>query len=237
MAIATVLKTVVRKDLGVRIPRPPLALVALTLLLLVAEAVTLGALCGRGEEIHRAALRSDLRNLVTAQEAFREDSGRYATVETLIALGRFRLGTGSVPDSIRSRDDAYMVRLRSREREEVKCFVAVGEGAASEVDPVCTRFGSEVTHTRHAVVYFALLALALGILVRNAATGRMPFAVWHAVVLAVLSVAHPYWDVLRPHMMASCSLGDADYLSILLAGIAAWSCWTAERPTRDEGRA
>jgi len=84
---------------------------------------------------HMSAMRSDLRNLVTWQEAFRADSGRYA-------------GRADVPDSVwtggeqviafAATDDGWLAVVR-HERAKAQCAIFVGP-----VDPPApARFESE----------------------------------------------------------------------------------------------
>lgn len=90
------------------------------------------------ERMYRAAMRSDLRNLVTSQEAFLADSGRYAG--DLATLG-FESTYGVTLEIVRAGDSGWSALARHSHSEQV-CGIFVGIGpapvaGAEEGQPQC----------------------------------------------------------------------------------------------------
>jgi hypothetical protein len=219
MANAAVLKTADRKVLQVRILCPPLRALLSGLTALVIAALLLPATarpicaCTIKGPAYRAAMRSDLRNLVAAQETFRADSGRYATVAELVATGQFMFSTSvHVAESTVS-DGAFTVRLRHESLSpEMTCAGSVGDAAPPDGEPVCASFPRERSHVRNGIFFFALLALGLVLRVRQAVFETHRFYSWRLLLLPTLALAHPFWDVIRGQVRDHCFLGDYDLL-------------------------
>ncbi len=244
MANAAVLKTADRKVLQVRILCPPLralvpvlpaAVIALALLPIASRPA---CACTIKHTAYRAAMRSDLRNLVTAQESFRSDSGRFTTVAELIATGHYLFSAGVHLDESSVSDTAYTVRVRHEASDaEVTCSISVGMTGPNQGEPVCGRFPRERAHVRNGIIYFVLLAVALALRVGVVVAGHCRFVSKRLLLLPALALAHPYWDVLRGQVIDDCWLGDLDLLWIgLVAASAIYLVDGPEPPAAKVGR-
>lgn len=182
-------------------------------------AIQLGAVCGSREAGFRANIVADLRNLVTAQEAFRADSGRFGLVDSLISWGRYRTSALVRLEQVSASDASYAVRGRHESLGDIDCVVSVGVDGSPDGEPRCARFAQETSHDRRAILYGALLLLAVVIAARGA-LGRRGSTAPAALLLVTLAVAHPFWDSLRGTTRMSCRLGTADPIAIGLVVLA-----------------
>lgn len=228
MANAAVLKTADRKVLQVRILCPPLralvpvltaAVIALALLPIASRPA---CACTIKHTAYRAAMRSDLRNLVTAQESFRSDSGRFTTVAELIATGHYLLSAGVHLDESSVSDTAYTVRVRHEASDaEVTCSISVGMSGPNQGEPVCGRFPRERAHVRNGIIFLAVLAIALALRAGAAAAGQVRFFSRRLLLLPALAIAHPFWNVIDGRVIDHCFLTSWDFAWIGIAAAAA----------------
>ena len=209
----------------------------LTALALAAGLVPLTArpacACTIKHTAYRAAMKSDLRNLVTAQEMFFADSGRYAAVPDLVAMGLFRFSPSVRVAESSVSDSAYTVRSRHEDlAAETTCTVSVGNGAEPDGEPVCSQFPRERAHIRNGIIFFVLLTIALALRVGAAATGHVRFLSWRLLLLPLLAIAHPFWNVIEGRVIDHCDLVSLDILWLGLAAATAGYLFYAPEPPR-----
>jgi hypothetical protein len=90
--------------------------------------------CTTKSGAYRTAMRSDLRNLVTAEEAYYEEHGRYATT---LDTTRFRTSTGVVIDSIVVTSEGFRARASYPGGITEHCRVDYGPDWNEESRPIC----------------------------------------------------------------------------------------------------
>lgn len=168
--------------------------------------------CSMKHTSYRAAMMSDLRNLVSAQEAFLVESGRYGAVDELIAMGEYRFSAAVQLGESSVRDSSYTVHVRHSELPDMPCTVSVGADAPRDGEPVCGLFPNERAHIRNAIIYLALLVVVLALRLRYAVVGKHRFFSWRVLLLPPLAIVHPFWDVISARVIDHCHLGDFDVL-------------------------
>lgn len=187
---------------------------------LVLMAIQLGAVCGSREAGFRANIVADLRNLVTAQEGLQADSGRFGTVDSLIAWGRYRTSASVHLEQLGASDTSYAVRGRHESLGDIDCTVSVALDGSPDGEPQCTRFAQETAHDRRAILYGALLLVAIALSARGAFVHRGWGTAGQALLVLTLALAHPFWDSLQGTTRMSCRLGTADPIALGLAAFA-----------------
>jgi hypothetical protein len=90
--------------------------------------------CSTKSAAYRAKLRSDLRNLVAAEQAYYDEHGRYATT---LDTTRFRASTGVVIDSIVVTPVGFRARASYPEGTTEHCRVDYGPDWNEESRPTC----------------------------------------------------------------------------------------------------
>jgi hypothetical protein len=168
------------------------------------------------------AMRSDLRNLFWAEEAFESDSGRYTTVDTLISLGRYLFSTGVTLEEMTLSGQSYTARVRHAGLLEITCTISSGTGSPGDDEPQCTPFARDVSHGRYAIVYFALFGIALLIQLGHRVLSNVRFSGARVSVLVGLALLHPFWDRLTGIPASPCNAFELDpWMVVLVAATAA----------------
>jgi hypothetical protein len=90
--------------------------------------------CSAKAAAYRTVMKADLRNLVTAQQAYFDEHGRYATT---LDTTRFRTSTGVVVDSIVVTPKGFRARASYPERITEHCRVDYGPDWNEESFPSC----------------------------------------------------------------------------------------------------
>ena len=252
MAIATVLKTVVRKDLQVRILYPPFSRVRLfwctlmrgaratrmigTLavsfaLALVANAATPRSLCACSVKQKSAIseMKAELRNLVTAQERFFTDSGRYAASEAELTSTRFLPYSGLQFASFTAWGNGFSARVSYPSRAPTECWITVGplpDGGVNPYDgePQCDPPPTppvNINRIYMAAAYALLLLMAVAVRIYRAGSSLPPMGIGIILAFVVLGALHPFWTGYRTDP-SSCTLGASlESMSICVAAVLA----------------
>jgi hypothetical protein len=235
MAIATVLKTVVRKDLQVRILCPPLRalLGALSLVVLASVALPMTpstvCACTTRAGLGRAAMRTDLRHLADAQELFKADSGRYTSLAELSAAQLWQPSAGVTATEFILETDGWSARLANRADPGVACWMRVGAG--SDGAPVCDPYPTDDTHLRFAIAYLVLLVSAFLAERWRVHRGDIPRSRGRLAVLVLLLVAHPFWEPVRELTPGTaCWGGRFDFPSVTFVALLLASILITYRP-------
>ena len=158
-----------------------------------------------------AAMKADLRNLVSAQEAFFTDSSRYAA--SLDALGdRYALSSGVTLESLAVAPRGFRATML-HDRTPVKCAIAVGEFTNSAVgesegEPICDDPPVTYGPLRWAIAYVALFLLAVGIRGARAGVTLPPIRGQTIFGFALLAVVHPFWPWLQDDSGGCLGYGD-----------------------------
>lgn len=90
--------------------------------------------CNSKEKAYRAAMRSDLHNLVIAEEAYFRDHGHYTTT---FDTTQFRASTGVVVDSIVITSTGFTARATYPTSTLETCHVVYGPDWTNESRPTC----------------------------------------------------------------------------------------------------
>lgn len=205
---------------------------------LMATAATPRAICActTNEKAYVASMKADLRNLVTAQEAFFSDSLRYAVSLSELDSTRFRLSSGVEWLSLEGWAEGFSARVHYPSAVTQACWINVGrlpDGSENEFDgePRCDPSPPEMFPIIAGLVYGSLVLVAFGIRVARAGNGLPPMGVGTMSRFFLLCVVHPFW----PHdrMSVSCySTAEAIELFWVLM-MAAITIWMAMRSVAD----
>ena len=101
----------------------------------ILAAIAIPKFANTKEKAYIAAMKSDLRNLVTAEEAFFSDSVKYTSDPTQL---NFRPSTGvTVTVTSGGTGTAWSASSLHTALGTRSCWIAVGQGATSEGEPIC----------------------------------------------------------------------------------------------------
>jgi len=109
----------------------------------ILAAIALPKFANTKEKAYLASMKSDLRNLVTAEEAYFADSVKYVAPATLVTLGSFNWTTGVNPlGGAPAGDGSGFWAQVGHNATGKKCGIYVGtdkgtSGAATEGAPSC----------------------------------------------------------------------------------------------------
>lgn len=205
---------------------------------LVANAATPRALHARINKTgaHIANMKADLRNLVTAQESFFEDSSRYAASIEELTRDRYMFSTGVALVSLSARAGGFSARVRHSEVSGRECWMDFGplpDGTTNEHDgePVCTLPPIDEGRVYLAGAYALLLLYALGMRLARGGITLPPVGVRVVVGFVLLAAVHPFWTGYRTESYSCLQTIGPEWLSVVLAGIIA--LWMTTREDKD----
>jgi hypothetical protein len=156
-------------------------------------------------------MRADLRNLVTAQEAFFADSGRYAP--NLEALSdRFALSSGVALDSLTVTSAGFRATV-VHSGTLVGCALTLGPLADGtphpyEGEPICDEPPVTYGPAGWAIGYVALFLLVVGIRGARAGVTLPPIRGQTIFGFALLATVHPFWPWLQDDSGGCLGYGD-----------------------------
>lgn len=221
-----------------RAARIPGALLLSLGIALVATAATPRALHARLNKTgaYVAAMKADLRNLVTAQEYFLADSGRYAASIEELTRDRYMFSTGVALVSLSARADGFSARVSYPGGTDRECWMDFGplpDGTANAHDgePVCTLPPIDEGRVYLAGAYALLLLYALGTRVTRGGITLRPVGVRVVVGFIFLAAVHPFWSGYRTESYSCLTTIGPEWLSVGLAGLVA--LWMTAREDTD----
>jgi hypothetical protein len=147
-------------------------------------------------------MMAELRNLVTAQEAFFADSLRYASREELAATNLWTV----VPDiqliSLTRSDSTWRARVQHVDVAGMQCWIAAGNVSADEVDgePQCDPFPRgpiDRLHYQTLALYALFYLAALAVRFKRAGHGLPPLRPRTYLGFILLAIVHPFWIPVR----------------------------------------
>ncbi len=201
---------------------------------LVANAATPRALHARinKTKAYLATMKADLRNLVTAQESFLADSGRYTASIEELTPDRYMFSTGVALVSLSARADGFSARVNYPGGTERECWLDFGplpDGTANEHDgePVCDLPPIDEGRVYLAGAYALLLLFALGVRLARGGISLPPVGVGVVVSFLLLGAVHPFWTGYRTESYSCFNTVGPEWLSVILAGIIA--LWMVRR--------
>lgn len=180
--------------------------------------------CSTVESAYRTSLRSALHDISAGQRAAVATTGRLLSQTELLQSPALRLSPTVRVTSWEREDDGLRIRVGAAQGTDTECSIALGPDGAARRDTWCTPYPQDTRHTVLAVLYFALLALAIHGRYTRAGRGLPPASPRTLVTGVVLGVVHPFWDPLRS--TEGCRLDQAFYIpALLLVAGAALYAW------------
>jgi hypothetical protein len=212
---------------------------------LVANAATPRAACACSPKAkaYLAAMKADLRNLITAQDDFFADSGRFAASLSELDSLRYRLSHGVELVSLKARADGFDARVSHPSGISQQCWISAtigADGLLNLADPQCDPWPSALFPAPRnmftvytAGAYAGLWLLALVVRILRAGRSLPPLRRRTLAGFLALTVLHPYR--LSPRIVDGCN-GFVPSLELLwvpmMAGIFIWML--ARRGNRGE---
>jgi hypothetical protein len=180
-----------------------------------------------------AAMKADLRNLITAQELYFADSLRYAASIADLIPDRYALSTGVELVSLSVRADGFSARVNYPGGTERECWMDVGplqDGTANEHDgePVCTLPPIDEGRVYLAAAYALLLLFALGMRFARGGITLPPMGVSFVAVFILFAAVHPFWTGYRTESYSCLDTFGPEWISVFLAAILAFRTATRE---------
>ena len=103
----------------------------------ILAAIAIPKFANTKEKAYYAAMKSDLRNLVTAQEAYFSERGNlYAPTTTELGTN-YKSSTGVTVTTVGNLGLGWTARATHTALGGRTCWIAVGQGATSEGEPIC----------------------------------------------------------------------------------------------------
>ena len=211
-------------------------LAATALILLAFASARPVCACTTKAQAYRNALKSDLRTLVTAEEAFRADSGRYS--DDLAAL-RFTASAGATVE-VTSVDDRGWTAVARHAVWKGSCTLTIGPEAppGKEGVPLCE--GAVYNSSGNAIeagVCLLVFLWATATVSVAGLRGRGPW--WPMIPLGLLLLVNPSWALLasaaRGTIPGSGDCGATlQSTALLFAGVAVLLLWLQRRRMRSD---
>jgi len=182
---------------------------------LVANAATPRAACActPKAKAYLASMRADLRNLISAQEDFFADSGRFAASLSELDSVRYRLSYGNVLVGLAARADGFDARVSHPSGISQQCWISAtieADGLLNLADPQCDPWPSalfpaprDMFTVYTAGAYAALWLLALVVRILRAGASLPPLRRRTLAGFLTLAVLHPY--SLSPRIVNGCN--------------------------------
>jgi prepilin-type N-terminal cleavage/methylation domain-containing protein len=101
----------------------------------ILAAIAIPKFANTKEKAYIASMKSDLRNLITAQEAYFSDNNTYAQSTTI--LGTNYKASNGVTVTLGSVTGTGWVATATSISTAKTCFITLGGGSTDEGDPVC----------------------------------------------------------------------------------------------------
>jgi len=174
---------------------------------LVANAATPRAACACSPKAkaYLASMKADLRNLISAQEEFFADSGRFAASLSELDSVRYRLSYGVELVSLAARANGFDARVSHPSGISQQCWISAtigADGLLNLAEPQCDPWPSKLfpAPRRHnmfgvyaGATYAALWLLTLVVRIRRAGSRLPPLRIRTTLGFLSLAVIHPYW--------------------------------------------
>lgn len=227
-----------RQQLSSRVARFTAALFLTLGVAMLATAATPRSICAcnfKGK-MYLTLLRSELRNLVTAQESFFADSGRYAASESELIPSRHTLADGVEIVRFAAWGDSFEVRVRSTRDTTRECWLSTGPARdgtlnSAEGEPVCDPPPFDSERLYMAIAYVLLVLTAIVVRFSRAGDALPPVGNGARFIFMFVGVAHPFWTGYRSEG-DGCVFGTGlAWISLGLAGFLA--LWMSVRPRRE----
>ena len=104
----------------------------------ILAAIAIPRFANTKEKAYIASMKSDLRNMVTAQEAyFSDNNNNYAGTTAALGTNRFRPSTGVAIASMSASGGLSWTASASHSGTTATCYITVGGGVTNEGEPVC----------------------------------------------------------------------------------------------------
>ena len=104
----------------------------------ILAAIAIPKFANTKEKAYVAAMKSDLRNLVTAQEAYFSDYGNLYAPGTGNFGTNYKTSTGVSISSLTSTGGTGWAASASHTATERTCHISVGSGSTAEGEPICS---------------------------------------------------------------------------------------------------
>ncbi len=200
-------------------------------LALVANAATPRSLCAcSGKQKSKIAeMKADLRNLVTAQEQFFTDSGRYAASQAELTPTRYQSYAGLQFASFAAWGNGFSARVRYPSGAPTECWITVGplpDGGVNLYDgePQCDPPPTppvDINRIYMAATYALLLLFAIAVRFYRAGASLPPVGIGIILAFVILGGLHPFWTGYRTEG-SGCTIGASlESISISIAAVLA----------------
>ena len=104
----------------------------------ILAAIAIPKFANTKEKAYVAAMKSDLRNLVTAQEAYFSDYGNLYAPATSNFGTNYKTSTGVSIRSLSSTGGTGWAASASHTATNRTCHISVGSGSTAEGEPICS---------------------------------------------------------------------------------------------------
>ena len=103
----------------------------------ILAAIAIPKFANTKEKAYYAAMKSDLRNLVTAQEAYFSERGNVYAPSTTELGTNYKSSTGVTVTAVGNAGLGWTAQATHTALGARTCWIAVGQGATSEGEPIC----------------------------------------------------------------------------------------------------
>jgi hypothetical protein len=197
----------------------------------VANAATPRSLCACSgkRKSYIADVKADLRNLVTAQEQFFADSGRYAASEEELPPLRIHFFSEVEFASLTAWGNGFGARVRHPSGGLPDCWITVGPLPDGDVnlndgEPQCDPMPIPPVNTDRlymAATYALLLLVAMAVRVYRAGASLPPMGTGIIITFMIFGALHPFWTGYRIEP-SGCTIGASlESISISIAAVLA----------------
>lgn len=201
--------------------------------------------CSGKQKSYIADVKADLRNLVTAQEQFFADSGRYAASEEELPPLRIHFYSEVEFASLSAWGNGFSARVRHPSGGLPDCRITVGPLPNGDVnlndgEPQCDPMPIPPVNTDRlymAATYALLLLVAIAVRVYRAGASLPPLGTGIIITFTTVGTLHPFWTGYRIEP-SGCTIGASlESISISIAAVLAlWMVvrrrerWETPRP-------
>ena len=104
----------------------------------ILAAIAIPKFANTKEKAYVAAMKSDLRNLVTAQEAYFSDHSNLYSPDTTSFGTNYKTSTGVKIQSMAATAGTGWAATASHNATSKTCTISVGSGSTAEGEPICS---------------------------------------------------------------------------------------------------
>ena len=104
----------------------------------ILAAIAIPKFANTKEKAYVAAMKSDLRNMVTAQEAYFSDYGNVYTPNTSNFGSNYKTSTGVTISSMAATGGTAWTAQTTHSGTSKTCAIGVGSATAAEGEPICS---------------------------------------------------------------------------------------------------